>query len=136
MKKHSQPRRTERGAAAVEFALVAPILIVLVMGGISLGIAVLKRLEMSSFSHVAAQTCVANKQISQACVDGLVPRILGNSWCQSNPVVTAQSIRPRAAGYRYFQVRLACNMPLILATSQRSPTVTLTASSAALIPWD
>ncbi|WP_278235993.1 TadE/TadG family type IV pilus assembly protein [Isoptericola sp. AK164] len=37
MSTHQEPPRSERGAAAVEFALVAPVLITLVMGIVSFG---------------------------------------------------------------------------------------------------
>jgi len=52
-------RRRERGAAAVEFALLSPVLLLLVAGCINFGLAGYAKFRLSDAAMVAVRSCVA-----------------------------------------------------------------------------
>lgn len=63
---------TQRGAAAVEFALVFPVLVALILGGIDGGVAIQARTSVANATREAARTVATGGDAAalQASVDG------------------------------------------------------------------
>jgi len=60
-RRHIQKLRSERGQAAVEFALIAPMLIVLVLGVLQLGVAFNHYLTVTDAARVAARDAASGR---------------------------------------------------------------------------
>ena len=65
MLRRERPRRGDAGASAVEFALVLPILVMLVFGIISFGIVFAQKLALSNSTREAARASVVGVQAAQ-----------------------------------------------------------------------
>ncbi|WP_187271796.1 TadE/TadG family type IV pilus assembly protein [Aeromicrobium terrae] len=65
-------RRSEHGAAMLEFALIAPVLVLLVMGIIEYGVQYSKRAELNNLAFIAARAEAVHKSPS-AAVSGQLP---------------------------------------------------------------
>lgn len=65
-------RRTERGAAAVEFALVAPLLFALIMGIVEFGVAINYKSQLNNATSVAARDygIFRDKTKAEAIING------------------------------------------------------------------
>ena len=65
-----------RGQALVEFAIITPILLMLILGGAGVGLLLLNRMELQH----AAQEAATSGAIAGGCSGalGVVPRILGS----------------------------------------------------------
>lgn len=57
---HVQRRRNERGASAVEFALVVPILIVMVFGIVNFGVVLAQQISLNNGARQAARYAVVD----------------------------------------------------------------------------
>lgn len=57
-----------RGAAAAEFAIVAPLLLLLIVGTLVFGLVLITRYQMHNLTTAAVRTCVAMQQSTDAAV--------------------------------------------------------------------
>ncbi len=73
-----KPRRNERGAVAVEFALVLPLLILLVFGVIQWGLVMAQSAALSGGARNGARYGVVNIVSARTCSD-VVSQVRGNS---------------------------------------------------------
>lgn len=66
----------KRGQVLVEFAIITPILLLLLLGGIAIGLLVLSRIELQ---HAAQEAAIGGAQ-KNGCTGalGLVPQVLGH----------------------------------------------------------
>lgn len=66
-------RRSNRGVAAIEFALIVPILLILMLGLIDYGLAMFTKMELTGAVRAGAQLALSDKddidKIKQAVVD-------------------------------------------------------------------
>lgn len=81
-------RRAQSGVAALEFALVLPLLLMLILGIISIGHGLVVRYVLSSAAYDAARTCtMARSPNPSQCTQAMVQRRLngagGQNWCNS-----------------------------------------------------
>jgi len=73
-------RRDERGAAAVEFALVAPLLVALIMGIVEFGVAINYKSQLANATSVAARDYGIYRDKTQAsAIINAVATISGTS---------------------------------------------------------
>jgi len=89
-----------RGAAAVEFAIVLPFMLLLYVGGIELGDGMAIQVKVTDTAHIVADLTTQNTSISNATMKA----ILGASsatiapYAASNVVVTVSEISTDASG--------------------------------------
>jgi Flp pilus assembly protein TadG len=112
-------RQGEEGAAALEFALVLPILLILLLGTIAIGHGLVLRFLLSSAAYDAARTCTLARQATSSCARKVVENKLGGltQWCSSLQVTTSNT---KAAGYdtvNALQVDLNCSYSGIVSTA-------------------
>lgn len=91
-------RRDEAGIAALEFALVLPILLSLILGIISIGHGLVVRYVLSSAAYDAARACAMERRVNSACAAPIVMDRLtqagGALWCNGMPTVTVPAPQP------------------------------------------
>ena len=77
--------RGEQGAAALEFALVMPVLLMILIGIAVLGHAMMVRFMLNGAAYDAARVCSLQRTPTSACVTGIVKKKLGKTlnWCSS-----------------------------------------------------
>jgi Flp pilus assembly pilin Flp len=101
----------ERGVAAVEFALILPLLLMLALGTTTLCHAFLMRFLMHSAAYDAARTCALAKTPNSLCVASIVNNKLQNVMkaCKSGIQQPAPSspLQP-LAGVNSLEVELKC----------------------------
>lgn len=141
-------RRSDRGASAVEFALVVPIFLVFVFGIIQYGTIFLVRNQMTEAASDAAHTAVTSTTVAAAEAAALsaVQQDLPNdgaglmsATCSAGGPVTCTAAPPATcnapSGYQCLQVTITYNYgahPVLAFPLLPTPS-TLTASSTVLI---
>jgi len=103
----------ERGAAAVEFAMLIPALLIILLGAIHFGRAFSLRHVLGDATGFAArQAAIANDPTR---ADGVVrARMNGVNYCRQLSVTATQGGN---APYRYLDVRSTCQLPIPLGSS-------------------
>ena len=92
-------RRSRKGAAAVEFALVAPLFFLLILGMIEVGRALMVQQVITSASREGARLAVLDN-VSRAEVDATVERYLANATLAPETAqITVTPEEPNDAGY-------------------------------------
>jgi Flp pilus assembly protein TadG len=76
----SMPRRSDAGAAAVEFALLLPIFVLLVFGGISVGMIYWHSISATQAARDAARYGATLEMSSTATVGDLDPTLTTGEW--------------------------------------------------------
>jgi len=84
-------KRGQRGVAAVEFAIVLPVLLVLALGTASLAHASILRFLLSSAAYDAARICALQRDSTAGCAQAVVTNKLKDSlkWCNGFTVGAA-----------------------------------------------
>lgn len=102
-------RRRQRGAVSVELALVAPLLVLLIIGGVHFGRVLMTRHQLGdATSHATRTAAVAGVTNANQIRNVLLTRMgTGNTGC-SNIQVTATVTR--ALGQDSLQVVARCNV--------------------------
>lgn len=84
-------RGDDSGIAALEFALVLPILLALILGIISIGHGMVVRYVLSSAAYDAARACSMERTVTKPCATAIVLNRLteagGAMWCNGPPNV-------------------------------------------------
>lgn len=111
--------RAESGVAALEFALILPALLILILGTVTLAHAFIVRFMISSAAYDAARTCTLGRNATQNCAGGMVVKKLGNTlkWCANNNVSVTATDTPEpgfvaangVALVSAFEVRVSCD---------------------------
>jgi Flp pilus assembly protein TadG len=121
-------RRGERGASAVEFALVCPILIVLLLGIIDLGALFAQQLSMGNAARQAGRFGVVEGRTCQDIVDEATSTVPTIGLESTDVAVTVQPTgKPACTG--------GPTIPCSGVAVNGSVTVTLTTTSDVLVPF-
>jgi Flp pilus assembly protein TadG len=123
--------RKERGQAMVEFALVLPILLVLLCGIVDFGWIFGNRLQADNACREAARACAVQSALAQSELQSLAEGIVSeradtlSSLC---PVTVSVS---RVISSNGIRVSVTCRLPLLtpVASTLMGPTYTITAST-------
>jgi Flp pilus assembly protein TadG len=105
-------RRSEGGVAALEFALILPALLIVVLGTITLAHAFIVRFMLSSAAYDAARTCALARTTTQACATSVVQKKLGNTltkWCGNWSAPTSDQVDAAFPSVSHFEVRVNCD---------------------------
>jgi len=115
----SRRSRREAGVAALEFALILPALLLVVLGTVTLAHAFIVRFMLSSAAYDAARTCTLARKATQGCARDMVVKKLGNTlkWCSNNnvDVYAHDDDEPAFKGpdgqclVKAFEVRVSCD---------------------------
>lgn len=124
MFRRGRRRRNERGAAAVEFALVVPLLLLIFFGIVNFGVIFAQELSLSNAARQAARFAVVD-------VDG---RACGDIETEGRNAVTTIGLEPADPVYAISGATGTCQRPCAGATASTALTVTMTYQSPVLIP--
>lgn len=115
---HGSDARRESGVAALEFALILPALLLVILGTVTLAHAFIVRFMLSSAAYDAARICTLARQPTQGCASGMVTKKLGNTlkWCSNGSVAVnaTDAAEPGFTGaggvplVSAFEVRVSC----------------------------
>jgi Flp pilus assembly protein TadG len=136
-------RDPQRGAAAVEFLLSIPALVLIVFGGLHLGMAVSARNRLADSVAYAARTeSIAAATTANGAIDGgriqtlVSDRMKSASECTNTTVgFTDQGVYP----YRYLSVNATCTLnsaPFLSAVTGSFGLTEVSASAAFPIAFD
>jgi len=111
--------RRDQGAAALEFALVLPILVMLLIGTIAIGHGLVVRFLLSSAAYDAARACALARQPTQTCARTVVNNKLGGltKWCKSLQVAAHSAPAPGFTTVDTLEVELDCNASGVVSTT-------------------
>jgi Flp pilus assembly protein TadG len=113
-------RRGESGVAALEFALVLPILMLLILGVVSIGHGLVVRYVLSSASYDAARTCTMARTATATCARAIIQSRIngagGAAWCTSIDVQVTDAPEPDYPAVNAVTVDANCNYRGIIAT--------------------
>lgn len=121
---HRLKRRGERGAVAVEFALVVPILLVLFFGIVNFGIALAQQLSLGNSARQAARFAVVD-------VEG---RTCGQIEAEARAAAETIGMKPADPTYALMGATGTCERPCAGATATTDLTVTMTYRSEFVVP--
>lgn len=121
---HPRRHRLERGAVAVEFALVVPILVVLFFGIVNMGIVLAQQLSLSNSARQAARFAVVD-------VDG---RTCGDIEEEARNAAETIGMKPDDPTYVLSGATGTCARPCADSTGSTDLTVTLTYRSDFVVP--
>ena len=108
----SRARRSESGVATVEFALILPLLLILVLGTATLCHAFIMRFLMHSAAYDAARACALEKPFNTGCPAKIVSEKLKNVKMACDGPMGPYIDPPPAwglQGVNVLAVRLECN---------------------------
>lgn len=121
---HRRRRREERGAAAVEFALVVPILVVLLFGIVNVGIVLAQQLSLSNSARQAARFAVVD-------IEG---RTCGDIELEARGAAETVGMKSTDPTYALTGATGTCERPCADSTGTTDLTVTLTYRSEFVVP--
>lgn len=124
MSGHLRRRGGERGAVAVEFALVVPILLVLFFGIVNMGIVLAQQLSLSNSARQAARFAVVD-------VEG---RTCGQIEDEARSAAETIAMAPTDPAYSLTGATGTCERPCADSTATTDLTVTLTYHSKFVVP--
>lgn len=112
-------KRREQGAAALEFALVLPILLMLLLGTIAIGHGLVLRFLLSSAAYDAARVCTLGRKPTPACARSVVDKKLGGltKWCKTLQVTAQSTPAAGFAAVNALGVELDCNCSGVISTA-------------------
>jgi hypothetical protein len=110
MDRSKSKRQHEAGTVSLEFALVVPLLMVLIFATVTLGHALYVRHKLSDVAATIARSCVLEVGGGQRCyaiANQLVAE--SNQWCGGGVGVTIQAVPMQGLRHVYgLKVRLDC----------------------------
>ncbi|MEO5664775.1 MAG: TadE/TadG family type IV pilus assembly protein [Nocardioides sp.] len=124
MSGHPRRHHQERGAVAVEFALVVPILVVLFFGIVNIGIVLAQQLSLSNSARQAARFAVVD-------VEG---RACGDIEAEARNAAQTIGMAPADPAYALTGATGTCARPCADSTATTDLTVTLTYRSNFVVP--
>ncbi len=100
----------ERGATALEFALVTPVLLMILIGIAAMGHAMMVRFMLDGAAYDAARICALARKPTSACTTGIVKKKLGNTlkWCTSWKTIPKWQKEPGFTEVTSLEVRVEC----------------------------
>lgn len=117
-------RHSERGAVAVEFALVVPILIVLFFGIINIGVVLAQQLSLSNSARQAARFAVVDVE----------DRVCGDIEAEARSAAETIGMAPTDPIYDLVGETGTCERPCADSTETTDLTVTLAYHSEFVVP--
>ena len=119
-------RQSERGAAAVEFAIVVPLVILLCAGSVAIGNAWRTNIRMESVAHEAARLCGVRPAAEQGtCLEALVSVATVSGNCQQLTPTISSSTEETFAGTSVLvsKVTVTCQYSLMPGISGVPPLI-------------
>jgi Flp pilus assembly protein TadG len=119
-KGHQRASDAEQGATALEFTLMLPVFLILLLGTISIGHGMVVRYLLNSAAYDAARACALQRLPTSACANTVVKKKLGTAvkWCAGSPKVTATNApNPDLDAVRTLEVNIDCSYGGIIASS-------------------
>jgi Flp pilus assembly protein TadG len=134
MKREPQHRRGQRGAVSVEMALVAPLLLMIIVGGVHFGRVLMTRHKLTDATNYATRAAaVANVTNANQIRNLLLNRMgTGNTGC-SNVQVTATV--GAVLGQNELRVIARCNVSTGIGGSLLGPVGPDTLTVSAAMPF-
>jgi Flp pilus assembly protein TadG len=105
--------------AALEFALLLPLLMILVVGVIVIGHGLVTRYILSSAAYDAARTCALARAPTAGCARAIVNSRIGSAskWCRSLNVSVNNAAAPGYPAVTALEVRADCAYTGVIGTS-------------------
>ena len=105
--------RSRRGVAVVEFALLAPVLLIAVMGLASFGLVVFQKMQLNSAAHAGAQlalvdasstSAIENAVLASTSLPITVDNVTTEEFCEcaDGTTITCGNVCTDASDNRYF----------------------------------
>jgi len=112
-----QRERGQRGSVSAEAAMVVPILVLIVFGGLHFGKILMLRHQLAAATDVATRSAALARSADPATVQGLVESELGSSagMCSALAVSTSQA---RSLGVDRVEVATTCTVDRTRFTSK------------------
>lgn len=109
----------DAGVAALEFALLLPLLMILVVGVIVIGHGLVTRYILSSAAYDAARTCALARAPTAGCARAIVNSRIGSAskWCRSLNVSVNNAAAPGYPAVTALEVRADCAYTGVIGTS-------------------
>jgi Flp pilus assembly protein TadG len=123
-------RDPQRGTAALEFALVVPIMVLLFVGLATFGRAFVLRYQMSDAALVASRAGVITGRTDTASATLVVQNRLGGSTSICNPLLVATDTVD-LGGVQAFRVTVTCSWGLLRDDTGASRPIVASAAT----PW-
>lgn len=100
------PRRSERGAVAVELALGLPLLLVVVLGGIHFGLVLRTRHQLGDATGAATRSAAIDRTTDADRIRAAIEARLGEAGCEELAVDSQVAADP--LGVRSLEVTARC----------------------------
>ncbi len=129
----SDERCRDDGAAALEFALTLPLLIMLIIGLFSIGHGLVVRYMLSSAAYDAARTCTLSRNPTAGCAQAIITQRFGSAqtWCNGIVVNVTNGPQPGFTAVNTMDVRATCNYRGVFAPAvMQEHGITLTSINA------
>lgn len=105
------PRRDrQRGAVAVEAALTAPILILLVVGAVHFGLVIKTRHSLTDAANYAVRAAAVSRNTSASQIRGYMQTRLGAATADCTELTVDASVSTDAAGLDSLQMKATCRL--------------------------
>lgn len=133
--------RCRRGAAAVEMALVAPLLVAIMLGVVDFGLAANERIRLSSAARAGAQKAMTNpsdtasiRQAVEAATEDMVAgrltvAVSTQCSCGDGSAIACGTTCTDGNNRNYVTVQVTENYPTLLTYPLVGPTLTLSAGA-------
>ena len=117
MRNLSSRRRRERGAAAVEFALVLPMFLCALGLVMNVGIGFFARFQLTNYASAAARSCVSQVNVNSAALGGCVNQYMSSTDLSTleglcNNLTVTPMVMPGPSNnpaMQILQVQVTCN---------------------------
>lgn len=106
-RRSDEPRRRQRGAAAVEVAMVTPILLIIILAGVHFGKVMMLRHRLAAATDHATRSAAVARVVASSQVRAVVEAELGasSSMCES---LTVTALPRTALGVDSVEVQAVC----------------------------
>ncbi|HUH01013.1 MAG TPA: TadE/TadG family type IV pilus assembly protein [Kofleriaceae bacterium] len=100
---------SQRGSVSVELALVLPLMVIVIIGGVHFGKVLMTRHKLSEATNYATRSAAVARTSNSNQIRGLIQNRMGNSsGCSQIQVTTSTSTDP--LGVRTLAVRSRCTV--------------------------
>jgi len=128
-----QHPRTRRGQALVEFALVLPIILFVIVGGLGLGLILLNRMQLLHAAQEAAVVGATQGGCQSAL--GVVPRVLGyepagKECAEQGQMVEVTLSNPQQTLMPFLPENITVSARAVIREDTPSPTASASASAS------